>query len=324
MPTHISTLVINEEEAAQIRALLDEISSDPRNLDQFHFVEHSHVLAQELPRRVRAAFYGFNRSETSSALHVTGNPVLADGPGPTPTDYPEERPGYLLNDAQLLHGLYGSLLGEPISFTSQRKGSIFTTITPLPRLSQVANSSSGSMFDFGFHIEDAFHPTRAEFIGLTCMRNDEQAATTVSCVDGIELTEEELDALFEPQFDIGHNPIHATSGVIEEDRLSVLFGPRERPYVRINFATLELEKYDGVPRTALEKLRQHFEDNRVELMLKTGDCVYIDNFRCAHARDAFEPLPAGRSRWLSRVVFATDLRKSRQLRQNTVARAIAA
>ncbi|MDH6576655.1 TauD/TfdA family dioxygenase [Kitasatospora sp. MAP5-34] len=324
MSTVIRELAITAEESGQIRTHLDAIMADDRMPDPNYFVEHSHVLAQELPRRVREAFYTFGRCEVTSALHVTGNPVLRDGPGPTPVTYVEEEPGYRLNDAQILHGLYGSLLGEPVGFTSQRKGSIFNTITPMPSLSGVANSSSGSMFDFGFHIEDAFHPTRAEFIGLACMRNDERAATTISNVDGVELTEEELDALFEPQFVIGHNPIHSTSGVISEEKLSVFFGPRERPYVRINFATLKVEDYDGVPRRALEKVRQHFEDNRAQLVLQAGDFVYIDNFRCAHARDAFDPLPPGKARWLSRVVFATDLRKSRELRGSTVTRAIAA
>ncbi|GAA1501307.1 clavaminate synthase family protein [Kitasatospora kazusensis] len=324
MSTVIRELAVTAEESVQIRALLDHITADDRMPDPNYFVEHSHVLAQELPRRIRESFYTFSRCEITSALHVTGSPVLAKGPGPTPVTYVEEEPGYRLNDAQLLHGLYGSLLGEPVGFTSQRKGSIFNTITPMPSLSGVANSSSGSMFDFGFHIEDAFHPVRAEFIGLACMRNDERAATTISSVDGVDLTEEELHALFEPQFVIGHNPIHSTSGVVAEDKLSVLFGPTDRPYVRINFATLKVEDYDGVPRRALEKLRTHFEQNRAQLVLQGGDFVYIDNFRCAHARDAFDPLPPGQARWLSRVVFATDLRKSRAMREGTINRAIAA
>lgn len=324
MSTSITELQVTPEEAIQIRALLDDILSDEQMTDQHYFVERAHVLAQELPRRVREEFYRFNRQESASALYVTGSPVLADGPGPTPVRYVEEEPGYRLDDAQILHGLYGSLLGEPVGFVSQRKGSIYNTITPMPHLAATANSSSGSKFDFGFHVEDAFHPTRAEFIGLACMRNEEKAPTTIASVDGIELTPEETQVLFEPRFNIGHNPIHSTSGVVEENRQPILFGRPDRPYVKVNFATVRLDDYEGVERTALEKLKTHFERNHEALILRTGDFVYIDNYRCAHARDAFDPLPPGQARWLVRVVFTSDLRKSRGLRDSTLTRAIAA
>jgi L-asparagine oxygenase len=324
MPTTISQLELTETEAAETRKLLDEITADHRMLDQSTFIEHAYVLAQELPRRVRETFYGFKRAEAAPVLHVTGNPVLAGGPGSTPDRYVETEPGFTLNDAQILHGLYGSLLGEAVGFTSQRGGSLFNTIVPFQELMATANSSSGSRFDFGFHIEDAFHPMRAEFVGLACMRNDEGAATTISCVDGIDLTAEERDVLFEPRFKIGHNPIHVTSGVVSEDRHAILFGHRDRPYVTVNFTTLEFDDYEGLERQALDKLLRHFEGNRASLVLRSRDYVYIDNYRCVHARDAFKPFFGPGARWLSRVVFTSDLRKSRALRKNVLTRAIAA
>lgn len=324
MATNIRRLELDADEAAATRALLDEITADRRMLDQHRFVEHAHVLAQELPRRVRQCFYAFKREEATPVLHVTGNPVLADGPGPTPISYVELEPGFELNDAQILHGLYGSLLGEPIGFTSQRNGSIYNTIVPMPDLASTANSSSGSRYEFGFHVEDAFHPARADFIGLLCLRNDEEAATTISCVDGVELAPEELDVLFEPRFRIGHNPIHSTSGVVTEERQAVLYGRRDRPYVRVNFATLRPDQHQGLERRALEGLLSHFERNRVALVLRSRDCVYIDNYRCVHARDAFQARFGPRARWLTRVVFTSDLRKSIDMRESTATRAIAA
>lgn len=324
MPTIITEVEPTDAEASHIRSLLADIASDSKMRDQHYFVEHAQVLAHELPRRLRETFYEFKRSESAAALVVRNNPVLSEGAGPTPLTYVEVEPGFELNDAQILHGLYGSLLGEPVGFTSQRGGSIYNTIVPMPDLAAIPNSSSGSRFDFGFHIEDAFHPTRAEYVGLVCMRNDEQATTTVSCIDGVPLTPAERDALFEPCFAIGHNPIHSTSGHIQEAHQPILFGDRDRPYVRVNFATLNIEDYEGIHRQALQTLLTHFEANRAAVVLRSTDCLYIDNFRCVHARDAFEPLPAHARRWLNRVVFTSDLRKSRALRSSTAARAIAA
>jgi hypothetical protein len=328
MMTTTTTTVLNLEvtpsERVQIRSLLDDIMADRSMLNQYKYLEHAHVFAQELPRRIRETFYRFKRDEADPILLVTNNPTLLDGAGPTPTRYVETDEDYELNDAQILHGLYGSLLGEGIGFTSQRGGAIYNNIVPKPELEEVANSSSGSRYDFGFHVEDAFHPARADFIGLVCMRNDEAAATTISCIDGIELSPDERDVLFEKRFRIKHNPIHSTSGVVNEEKQEILFGHPERPYVRINAATVVLDEYEGLERRALEKVLDHFHRNRVSIALQSSDCIYIDNFRCAHARDAYRAQFGPNARWLSRVVFTSDLRKSRAMRANPLTRAIAA
>jgi L-asparagine oxygenase len=325
MSTTCLTLRPTASESASIRGLLDELISDPDLHAPEAFLEQAHLAAQALPARIRESFYRFKRDEDHAVLLVRGNPVLRDGAGPTPQDFPETRPGYRLNDAQMLHGLYGSLLGEAVGFTSQRNGSIYNNIVPSPGLRQVANSSSGSAFDFGFHVEDAFHPARADYVGLLCLRNDEGAATTVACVDGLALADDERDVLFEPRFRIAHNPIHAdTTDLVEEDGQAVFFGDRERPYVRINAATLRLDDHGGLERRALAKLLAHFEQQRLALTLESRDCLYIDNYRCVHARDAYRAKFGPEARWLSRVVFTNDLRKSRSLRASVQARAIAA
>lgn len=324
MPTRVQRLGLSAAEAGEVRGLLDEIMADESLLDQFRFVERAGLLAQRLPARLREAFYRFKRAEAAAALHVTGSPVLPGGAAPTPARYVETEAGFRLNDAQLLLGLYGSLLGEAVGFTSQRGGSIYNTIIPLPEYAGTANSSSGSDLGFGFHVEDAFHPARAEFIGLACLRNDERAATTVSCVDGADLDDAERALLFEPRFEIGSNPIHRRSGAVPGERAPVFFGHPASPYVAVNFATLRLEDYAGAERRALEKLRAHFERNREPVVLGAGEFIFIDNYRCVHARDAFTPLYGGRARWLCRVVFTSDLRKSRGFRSTAGSRAIAA
>ncbi|WP_166362294.1 TauD/TfdA family dioxygenase [Pseudomonas akapageensis] len=322
MTTVVKKLVPSAQEKQQIRSLLDEIMKEPGMGNQYLFMEKAALYAQELPRRIREEFYQFKRREESAVLLVSENPVLLNGAGPSPSKHIEIDPEYRLNDAKILHGLYGSLLGEGIGFTSQREGSIYNNIVPLKDYSKIPNSSGGSNLDFGFHVEDAFHPARAEYLGLVCMRNDECAATTVSCIDGIELTPEEKRALFELRFKISHNPIHSTSNVVEETSQAILFGHEDMPYVKINAARMNLDEYQGVERRALEKLLHHFEQNRVAMMLKPTDCIFVDNYRCVHARDSFEANYGEGARWLARVVFASNLRKSRTMRDSVATRAI--
>lgn len=324
MTTAVTQIELMPEEASQIRSLLAEIRSDQRLLNQHCFLEEATVFAQEMPKRIRQAFYRFKREEQAPVLLVRDNPVLAEGPGPTPLGYPEMEPGYDLNDLQLLQGLYGSLLGEAIGFTSQRQGSVYNNIIPRREHEVMGNSSAGSRLAFGFHTEDAFHPSRPDYISLACMRNVERVTTTISCVDGVALTDEERDTLFQPRFRIAHNPIHETSGVVNEEAQAILFGCADKPYVRINTTLLKLEDYGGLERRALEKLLDHFVSNRISITLQARDCVFIDNYRCVHAREAFKARYGPGARWLSRVVFTNDLRKSRTLRQSQFSRAIAA
>ncbi|MFJ4352972.1 TauD/TfdA family dioxygenase [Pseudomonas sp. NPDC089428] len=322
MATTIRHITPTLHEKQQIRGLLDEIIREPDMTNQYSFMEKAALYAQELPRSIRQVFYDFKRREDYSALLVSNNPVLGDGAGPTPCRYIELDNDYRLNDANILQGLYGSLLGEGIGFTSQRAGSLYNNIMPLPDCSEIANSSAGSVLDFGFHVEDAFHPARAEYLSLACMRNDEGASTIISSIDGITLSPEEMNTLFEPRFNIAHNPIHTTSDVVQEDAQAILFGHREAPYVTINAATLNLENYAGLERQSLEKLLGHFSENRVALTLEPTDCVFIDNYRCVHARTAFEANYGASARWLSRLVFTSSLRSSRKMRNSVATRAI--
>ncbi len=324
MTTDMIRLEITNTEAASIRSLLDAIKADRRNLNQYHFLDQATLFAQELPRRLRETFYRFKREEGAPILLVRNNPVLAQGPGPTPSRHIELDADYELNDANLLHGLYGSLLGEAIGYTSQRDGSVYNNIIALPDYQKLPNSSGGSTYDFGFHVEDAFHPARSDFIGLACMRNNEGAATTISCIEGINLSDAEQQVLFQPRFRISHNPIHATSGVVKEEGQEILFGHPGRPYVRINAATLKLNEYSGLERQALEKVLDHFNRNKVSVVLQSRDCIYIDNYRCVHARDSFKAQFGPEARWLVRVVFTCDLRKSQAMRKTRATRAIAA
>lgn len=324
MTTKIIKLELLTQEIQQIRGLLDEIIQEPGMTNQYSFMEKAALYAQELPRRIREEFYNFKRSEDAAAILVSGNPVLTNGVGPTPSRYIELDEDYRLNDAKILHGIYGSLLGEGIGFTSQRGGSLYNNIIPLKEHKKTSNSSSGSILDFGFHVEDAFHPARAEYLGLVCMRNDERAATVISCIDGIALNAEEKQILFEPRFKISHNPIHDTSDIVEETSQAILFGHKNTPYVRVNAAALDIHEYDGIERQALKKLLSHFAENRIAVILKTTDCIFIDNYRCVHARDSFQANYGDGARWLARVVFASSLRKSREMRNSIKSRAIRA
>lgn len=62
-----------------------------------------------------------------------------------------------------------------------------------------------------WHTEDAFHPLRGDFIGFSCLRNPNGAATTIGNVDSLDLSSAVQDVLFESRFGIHMRPEEITS-----------------------------------------------------------------------------------------------------------------
>jgi hypothetical protein len=166
------------------------------------------VYAQELPRADRLLVHDFTTRESCDALTLKMGDVFCGSAGNTPTEYDELEPGYVYNDAQIVHALISTLIGIPVGYSSQRSGRRLNNIIPTKNLENVPNSSSGSKYDFGFHTEDAFHEFKGDHLGLVCIRNDERASTNFVSINEIKISPLLKAALFKPDYVIGHNPIH--------------------------------------------------------------------------------------------------------------------
>jgi L-asparagine oxygenase len=158
------------------------------------------LLAQELPRSLRTQMRDFSENETSDGLIVRTQDAFPNTYLPTPQDYDELNPAYLYNDVQIAHSLIASLIGTPVGFRSQRGGRCLNNIVPTKVLEGLPNSSSGSRFDFGLHTEDAYHPFKADFLALACIRNDEKAVTSFASIKSVSLPVSLRSALLKPQF----------------------------------------------------------------------------------------------------------------------------
>jgi alpha-ketoglutarate-dependent taurine dioxygenase len=72
----------------------------------------------------------------------------------------------------------------------------------------------------------------------------------------------------------------------------------------------------------LEKLIRRIDAHITDLVLHTGDIVFIDNFRVVHGRKPFKARFDGNDRWLKRINVTRDLRKSRGVRLTPTSRVI--
>lgn len=222
--------------------------------------------------------------------------------------------------------LLGTLIGSPYCFASQQCGSLVLDVIPL-RGCEEDQLGCSSTVALEWHNEDAFHPLRADFVILMCIRNDQRAATRMVFVDDVELTPGVLDQLRRPQFailpDVSHSYDYnvATSGIVdgseavfadiarsqqEPPRTAVLTGSGEARQICVDFAYMPPELHSDAANAALRALRAAIDQAGRSVTLAAGDVLIFDNRRCLHGRDSFGARYDGADRWLRRLNVSRD------------------
>jgi L-asparagine oxygenase len=303
----ITRVLVTADEQIKIRGLIGEIAAARESLSEDVFLERAAIFGQELPRRLREIFYNLKLREGTQALLIQNNPILANDVGDTPKSHwkvGEPRP---LNLAQILHGLYASLLGEPFGFETQQKGRIFNDLIPIPGAPENSSSGKGKV---SLHTENYSHtqPYMPDYLGLLCLRNDQFATTTISHIKDGDIPEPFRELLF---------TVFPFSNSLQQ---SVFFGNPDRPYMR--YSGIKLEECTMEMRLAFRLLSQALEGNQARITLTQGECLYLDNFVVVHGRAPFDAQYGPRGRWFSRLCILRDLRSISALRSSPESRVI--
>jgi hypothetical protein len=312
----IDYLVIDAKESTHVEGLLNELFNGSSQILASEFVDQAHVIAHELPRRLRMALYKFTLTESATAICVRGNPIANNLP-PTPKQIAPRWESIFREEA--LHILYCSLVGEPFTWSSIQNGNLMNDVIPI---SENADKpmSSGSSYLFDLHTEDAFHPFRGEYLGLLCLRNPARTPTLLACIDDVRLDERATRVLFEPRFVVGANIAHDVPR--KTQRVPLLYGDSASPYLRINMNADPLLDEDPEAAAAYRDLVDQLRLGITEVALEPGDCFILDNLKAAHGRSPYRPEYSGLDRWLKRLYITLDLRKSRGLRDRPESRTI--
>jgi len=278
------------------------------------FVSEAQRLASCLPQRLADRLRSFRRfGSRTGGLLISGLPVF-DVP-PTPAN-PNLRVGATLDAAGLL-GIVSAVLGDQIGFWPELGGQIIQDIVPVAGQERTQQSVS-STEELYTHTELAFadDDCRADYLALFCLRADHEAVagTTLSSVEAVLplLTTSTVEILTQPRFrttvdqsflrGIGHDaPIW-----IGPIRVLSLAGGR--PRIRADFA--ETAGCDDVAQEALSEFRQAAERVAIEVRLRAGDLLVIENNHAFHGRTPFLPRWDGQDRWLLRTSIVGYLARS--------------
>lgn len=215
-------------------------------------------------------------------------------------------------DCQLL--LIGWAMGVVFAWADQQGGAPVHNIVPVAGEEESLLSSSSTM-PLALHTEDAYFDQRADLLLLLCLRNPSQAATYVSDVRDVELTEDELGLVCERRYFFGPDGSHNQSNQLRASRgfpvaratshepvgPSALTGLIEAdPWLRCDIDYIDAGD-DERAMDAARALDRALHRARAELVLRSGELLVIDNRCCVHGRGKFNPDYSGRDRWLKRV-----------------------
>lgn len=291
------------------------------------------VYAHRLPERLRAVLTEFRLTgRPHGGLVLTNLPVDETAVGATPSDYTAVPGGAEVTTATAVLLLIGSLLGDPFSYLSQQRGKLVLDVFPIAgHEEQQLGSSSASLLEW--HNEDAFHPHRADWVMLLCLRNPDTVPTMFAPVVDLKVPDEQREVLFEERFVILPDESHTaafnseTTGFdansrqadafariqrmnLTPERISILSGDPDSPYVRIDPAFMQHGLDDPAAEQALEATIEAFTACMKDVALTTGELLIIDNKRAVHGRRPFQARYDGTDRWLRRINVSADLRSS--------------
>ncbi|HET7229031.1 MAG TPA: guanitoxin biosynthesis L-enduracididine beta-hydroxylase GntD [Longimicrobium sp.] len=339
-------IILDPGEIAQVKELLAGLKAQYGSAESEAFLDEAGVIAHELPRRVRQELRHFRLHEPEDAiLVVSGWPVDQARIGRTPAHWKTHEPENDIVEEDMLLVLLGSLLGEPIGWSTQQDGRVVHDILPI-KGHEHEQLGSGSEELLTWHVEDAFHPYRGDYLGMMCLRNPDRVPTTFAPVSKVRLTPDQVRVLASPHFTIrpdeSHLPKNRGNGTpasaeeeavrqrayakIEQmwnspERIPVLFGDPRSPYIRLDPYFMGPVE-DPAAQAAFDEFTRQIDSALEDQVLEPGDFCFIDNFQAVHGRKPFKARFDGTDRWLRRINVVRDLRKSRDSRLSAAGRVL--
>ncbi|WP_432973932.1 TauD/TfdA family dioxygenase [Dactylosporangium sp. CA-233914] len=303
------SIELDAHERAEFNALAEQlVRTAPGLIDDPDWLAAARQLSCRLPVRLRQAIRRYRHDPgRSGTLLLAGLPIDEHGLPDTP-DVRESVEREAAGPAAVAM-LIGQQMGEVVAYRDEKSGALVQNVVPVKGLED-SQSNAGST-PLEFHIENAFHPHRPDYVGLLCLRGDHSstAGTLVSSIrNAVPLLDgADREVLLQPRFRTAAPPSFHSGDA--RPAHPVLAGSPEDPDVCLDFNATE--PLDDEADAVLQRLRKVLFDVAVSLVLGPGEMAFVDNRLVLHGRSQFTPRYDGRDRWLHRVYVHTDNRRTR-------------
>jgi Fe(II)/alpha-ketoglutarate-dependent arginine beta-hydroxylase len=323
----IRALVLTDRERRSIARLARQLTMSGSSTDDPGLYERLALTAHRLPQRLREFLLRFRLDELAGVALIRGLPLPVD-PGPTPSIWRDEEAKRRTVDFEVALLLCGSVIGDPFAWATQQAGALVNDVIPVTGYED-SQVGAGSLTTLKWHTEDAFHPCRAEWLALACLRNPDHVATTVAHVEDALPAVQEPDELFEECVFIGPDDAHKpdfkqpadaplTRDSLAESRsgrrTAVLSGPPHAPELCVDPAYMEILEPGSPAAEAVDELCAGLDAALKRVVLEPGDALFIDNRRAVHGRAPFRARYDGTDRWLKRINLMRDIRRAGKAR----------
>lgn len=305
---------LTADEAIEIRRLCRSLGREYGSTNAEDLLRDLDRFPQEMPSGVAEEIAAYMESPEADFALVSHHMIRDHDLGDTPTVQKDPTTTKTSLEYEMVVMLYGSILGSVFGWATQQEGNIVNDIIPMETFADQQVGAS-SKVELAWHTEDAYHPGRADFICLFCLRNPTGAPTTVASIVDIGSQHDLPAALFEPCVRIAADDAQAAGAEaagIEDWTESAV---KPIPILSQNGVGLEMcvdpaymsvasdeeEVYDAVTGFC-----QTIDEHLTEVVLKPGDLLILNNHRAVHGRRPFKPTYSGRDRWLKRVNVARD------------------
>ena len=331
-------LTLAPEDNALLSPMLTELARAYDTIENPELIRQAPVLARSMSSHLLEFLEEFRIGEPSALCLISGLAVEDEWLGPTPAHWRGSQHDSSALQQEIFFLLCSSLLGDVFGWVTQQDGRIMHDVLPI-KGHEHYEIGSNSLQHLSWHTEDSFHPCRGDYVALMCLRNPDLVETVICDAGDLEWSTVDVEALFEPEFtqlpDNSHLAQNAeqSTGDATIDRLRarsfeliqswtddpvrrpVLSGDRHDPYMALDPYHMKLDGWSPRSLQAFQGLCDQIETHMKDVILRPGDCVFIDNFRAVHGRKSFQPRHDGTDRWLKRLNITRNLRGSRAWRR---------
>lgn len=257
-----------------------------------------------LPTRLSKALFDFRLSCSSMLIRGLQLPALVP---PTPS-HRGATWGPATLQARKMMCILLSQLGHIYNFSAKKDFDYIDDVFPI-YFDRNAQLGTNRCF-LEWHVEDGFHPAKADLVALYCLRGDPNAQTYICEARDLNLAPHFRAELTKPNFLIRVDPTFKVGGsAVPEYRCAVLT-PGEDPEVVYDPAYMVGVTPEA--QAALEHFRKCVDSAHQAITLEQGDLLVFDNRRVMHARSAYDPAYDGTDRWLLRSLLLESYWKARE------------
>lgn len=325
------TLTLTDREVLRVSAVARGLTKSIISTDDPALYERLALNAHRLPRRIREFLLRFRLDERAGMALIRDLPLDSGSVGPTPSLWRDKEAIRRTLEYEVVLLLCGSLIGDPFAWATQQGGALVNDVIPVSGYehSQVGASSLTAL---KWHTEDAFHPFRADWIALACVRNPDNVGTNLAHVDDALPFVRNPEELFQPCVfihpDEAHMPgfkqpvrpvvnVETAADMYPQYRnrgcvASVLSGSPHAPELCVDPSYMEILNPGSPAAHAIDELCAGLDQVQRPVVLCSGDALFIDNRRVVHGRAPFRARYDRSDRWLKRINVMRDIRRARK------------